>query len=73
MEDVPVFTIATGHGEMLTSDNMASFISMLEDQNFEVQEIDLLTESIPEGTQVLMLPTPTTDYSERKWTSCGNT
>ena len=64
MEDVPVFTIATGHGEMLTSDNMASFISMLEDQNFEVQEIDLLTESIPEGTQVLMLPTPTTDYSE---------
>ena len=58
MEDVPVFTIATGHGEMLTSDNMASFISMLEDQNFEVQEIDLLTESIPEGTQVLMLPTP---------------
>lgn len=49
---------------MLTSDNMASFISMLEDQNFEVQEIDLLTESIPEGTQVLMLPTPTTDYSE---------
>ena len=65
MEDVPVFTIATGHGEMLTSDNMASFISMLEDQNFEVQEIDLLTESIPEGTQVLMLPTPTTDDSER--------
>ena len=64
MEDVPVFTIATGHGEMLTLDNMASFISMLEDQNFEVQEIDLLTESIPEGTQVLMLPTPTTDYSE---------
>ena len=64
MEEVPVFTIATGHGEMLTSDNMASFISMLEDQNFEVQEIDLLTESIPEGTQVLMLPTPTTDYSE---------
>lgn len=64
MEDVPVFTIATGHGERLTSDNMSSFLGMIEDQNFEVQEIDLLTESIPEGTQVLMLPTPTTDYSE---------
>ena len=63
MEDVPVFTIATGHGEMLTSDNMSSFLGMIEDQNFEVQEIDLLTEEIPEGTQVLMLPTPTSDYS----------
>ncbi len=63
LDEVPVFTIATGHGEMLTSDNMGSFLSMMEDQNFEVKEIDLLTEEIPEGTQVLMLPTPTTDYS----------
>ena len=62
-EEVPIFTIATGHGEMLTSDNMTSFLSMMEGQSFEVQEIDLLTEDIPEGTQVLMLPTPTTDYS----------
>ena len=66
MEDVPVFTIATGHGEMLTSDNMSSFLGMIEDQNFEVQEIDLLTEEIPEGTQVLMLPTPTSDYSDEE-------
>lgn len=64
LEDVPVIAIATGHGEMLNTSNMAGFISLMEDQNFEVQEIDLLTESIPEGTQVLMLPTPTTDYSE---------
>lgn len=63
LEDVPVFTIATGHNEMLTSDNMGSFLGLMEDQNFEVQEIDLLTEEIPEGTQVLMLPTPTTDYT----------
>ena len=66
MEDVPVFAIATGHGEMLTSDNMSSFLGMIEDQNFEVQEIDLLTEEIPEGTQVLMLPTPTSDYSDEE-------
>ena len=66
MEDVPVFTIATGHGEILTSDNMSSFLGMVEDQNFEVQEIDLLTEEIPEGTQVLMLPTPTSDYSDEE-------
>ena len=63
LEEVPIFTIATGHSEMLSSDNMGSFLGMIEDQNFEVQEIDLLTEEIPEGTQVLMLPTPTTDYT----------
>ncbi len=63
MDDVPVFAIATGHGEMLTSDNMGSFLDIMEGQNFEVQEFDLLTEDVPEGTQVLMLPTPTTDYS----------
>ena len=63
MDNVPIFAIATGHNELLTTENMASFIGMMEDQNFEIQEVDLLTQDIPEGTQVLMLPTPTTDYS----------
>ena len=63
MDNVPIFAIATGHDELLNTSNMASFISMMEDQNFEVQEVDLLTQDLPEGTQVLMLPTPTTDYS----------
>ena len=63
MDNVPIFAIATGHDELLNTSNMASFIGMMEDQNFEVQEVDLLTQDIPEGTQVLMLPTPTTDYS----------
>lgn len=63
MDNVPVFAIATGHGEMLNSDNMGSFLDLMENQNFEVKEFDLLTEDVPEGTQVLMLPTPTSDYS----------
>lgn len=63
MDNVLIFAIATGHDELLNTSNMASFISMMEDQNFEVQEVDLLTQDLPEGTQVLMLPTPTTDYS----------
>ncbi len=36
MDDVPVLTIATGHGEMLSNSNMASFVDMMENQNFEV-------------------------------------
>ena len=66
MDKVPVFTIATGHGEMLNSTNMAAFLKMMEDQNFQVEEIDLLTEEIPADTQILMLPTPTTDYTEEE-------
>lgn len=66
MDKVPVLTIATGHGEMLTSDTLASFEDLMETQNFEVREINLLTEEIPEETQVLMLPTPTTDYAEEE-------
>lgn len=66
MEKVPVLTLATGHGEMLTTDNMAAFLSMMENQNFDVQEIDIMTEDIPEGTQILMLPTPTTDYTDEE-------
>lgn len=66
LDKVPVFTLATGHGEMLNSTNMAAFLKMMEDQNFQVEEIDLMTEEIPEDTQILMLPTPTTDYTEEE-------
>lgn len=66
MDKVPVLTIATGHGEMLTTDTLAGFIDMMETDNFEIREIDLLTEEIPADTQLLMLPTPTTDYAEEE-------
>ena len=36
---------------------------MMESQNFQVVTFDMLTEEIPEDTQVLMIATPTTDYS----------
>lgn len=63
MDKVPVLTIATGHNEMLNSDNMEAFLDMMKKQNFDVQEIDILTQDIPEDTQILMIPTPTTDYT----------
>lgn len=66
MEKVPVLTLATGHNELLNSSNMSAFLSMMERQNFEVREIDLLTEEIPEDTQILMIPTPTTDYTDEE-------
>lgn len=66
LDTVPVFVIATGHDELLTSSTLSSFISMMEEDNFDVQEIDFLTEELPEDTQVLMLPTPTTDYTQEE-------
>ena len=66
LDRVPVLTIATGHGELLTSDTLANFLDMLKDQNFDVKEINFMTEEIPEDTQLLMLPTPTTDYTEEE-------
>lgn len=66
MEKVPVLTIVTGHGELLTSDQMGAFLTMMENQNFDVKQIDIMTEDVPEGTQILMLPTPTTDYTDEE-------
>ena len=66
LDEVPVLTIATGHDEILNSENLAGFTSLMEDQNFEVQEIDIMVDEIPEETQILMLPTPNTDYTDEE-------
>ena len=63
MQHVPLIAMATGHNEMMTTGMMASFIELMERQNFEVREFNMLTEDIPEETQVLMIPTPQTDYT----------
>lgn len=63
MDEVPVVAMATGHGEMLGEGDTSAFRSLLEQQNFEIREINILTDEIPEDTQILMIPTPTTDYT----------
>lgn len=66
LDKVPVLTIATGHSELLSTENMGQFVSMMESQNFSVQEVDMLTQEIPPETQVLMIPTPSTDYTQEE-------
>lgn len=66
LDKVPVVTIATGHEELLNSEYLSTFTQMMEEENFAVQEIDFMTEEIPEDTQILMIPTPTTDYTEEE-------
>lgn len=64
LNKIPVMTIATGHGELLSSSYLGAFQQLAEEQNFEVRSVDFLTTDIPEDTQVLVIPAPTTDYTE---------
>lgn len=66
LEKVPVLTVCTGHGELLYSENLGVFTDLMESQNFSVQEVDILTEDIPADTQVLMIPTPSNDYTQEE-------
>ncbi len=64
LEEVPVVAIATGHNEVLSGDYLTSISSFFKDNAFDVVEFNILTEEIPENTQLLFLPTPNTDYTE---------
>ncbi len=66
MEEVPVITAALGHGEMLDVSVRAAFDSVVEENAFEVREIQFMTQEIPEDTSILFLPTPTTDYTKEE-------
>ncbi len=69
LKTVPVIAIATGHDELLASDSadsLLSFTELMESQNFEIQKINFLTDEIPEDAQVVLIPTPSTDYTEEE-------
>lgn len=63
LQNVPLIAVATGHDEMLNSSSLTAFNELMERQNFEVREINFLTDEIPAETQVVMIPTPQTDYT----------
>ena len=58
-----VYALDVGYNQLAWQLRDDPRVVVMEKQNFQVEEFDLLTEEIPENTQILMLPTPTTDYS----------
>ena len=64
LEEVPLVAIATGHSEMLQSTDLDLLTSFFNDNAFDVQQFDILTEEIPENTRILYIPTPGTDYTD---------
>lgn len=68
LDNVPVIAFATGHGEMLSSEQgtISSLTGLLDDNNFLVEEFNILTEDIPENTSVVFIGTPTQDYTSEE-------
>ncbi len=64
LDEVPVIAVATGHDEYISSSARATFDTLMTDNGFVVEEFNILTEEIPESTQIVMLSAPTIDYSD---------
>ncbi len=60
-EAMPVVAVDTGHTPLMSVDD---FTAELEKNNFEIKEFNLLTDDIPEGTQAIILPSPSADLTE---------
>lgn len=66
LDTVPVIAVATGHNEVLKTDARAGFDALMKDCCFDVVEFNILTDEVPENASVVMLPTPTTDYTDQE-------
>jgi ABC-2 type transport system permease protein len=62
-ESLPVVAFDTGHSEQLDS---TTYKSYLKNNNFETKEVNLLTDAVPEKTQMIVLGCPTTDYTQEE-------
>lgn len=59
-DTLPLAVFETGHNEMLDT---SLYRDLLSGSNFEIQEVNLLTDQIPENAQLFVLATPATDYT----------
>lgn len=62
-ETLPVVAFATGHNELLDA---SAFKSLLAGGSFETVSFNLLTEEVPEKAQMIVLATPSTDFTEEE-------
>lgn len=66
VKEVPTIAIAVGsHAEML-GDSLGAFRQLMENNQFNCKTFDLLKEQIPSDAEIVMLPTPTSDYTEKE-------
>ena len=62
-KEVPTIAIAVGsHAEML-KDSLGAFRQLMENNQFNCKTFDPLREQIPKEAKIVLLPTPTSDYT----------
>ena len=68
LDTVPVVALATGHGEMLSTEQgtVSSLVGLLEDNNFMVEEFNVMTDDVPEDASIVFIGTPTSDYTSEE-------
>jgi ABC-2 type transport system permease protein len=63
-EETPVVYMTKGHGEADYTENYKTVISILQDNNFLVKNLDLLTtETVPEDAELLIMLSPSVDIA----------
>lgn len=60
-DTLPVVSFDTGHKEQMDG---ATYKSLLSGNSFETKDFNLLTDAIPDKTQMIVLGCPTTDYTD---------
>lgn len=68
-DTMPVAAFDTGHSEKMDS---TSYKKLLQNNSFETKDFNLLTDKIPDKTQLLVLGCPTTDYTDAEITKIEN-
>lgn len=62
-DTMPVAAFETGHNEKMSN---SGFKKLLGNNSFETKEFSLLTDAIPDKTQLLVLGCPATDYTDEE-------
>lgn len=62
-ENLPIVAFDSGHSEQLDA---TTYKSLLSNNNFETKDFNLLSDAIPDKTQMIVLGCPTTDYTDEE-------
>lgn len=62
-EKLPLVAFDTGHEEKLDA---SAYKKLLGNNSFDTKDVNLLTEEIPENTQMIVLGCPSTDYTKEE-------
>jgi len=64
-ETLPVAAFETGHSALL---DVTGLKTLLSNNSFEAKDFNSLTDAVPENAQLLVIPTPSTDYTDAELT-----